>query len=57
MDNLETCRHYYMNIVMIRSFIYCIYQRFRDNFESYLTPYLSFFCHIPYLVYLRLESA
>jgi hypothetical protein len=33
-DNLKTFRHCYRNTVIIRSFIYCIYQRLRANFES-----------------------
>jgi hypothetical protein len=37
-DNLKTFRHCYRNIVIIKSFIYCIYQLLRANFESYLTP-------------------
>jgi hypothetical protein len=38
MDNLKIFGHYYMNTIIIKSFIYCIYQRLRANFESYLTP-------------------
>jgi hypothetical protein len=34
-NNLKTFRHCYWNIIIIRSFIYCIYQRLRENFESY----------------------
>jgi hypothetical protein len=56
-DNLKTFRHCYKNTVIIRSFIYCIYQQLRPNFESYLTPQLNFFYYIPSLVYLRLKSA
>jgi hypothetical protein len=37
MDNLKTIKHYYRNTVIIRSFIYCIYQWLRAIFESYLT--------------------
>jgi hypothetical protein len=32
MDNLKTIRHYYRNTVIIRSFIYCIYQQLRAIF-------------------------
>ena len=38
MDTLKTFKHCYRNIIIIRSFIYCIYQRLRANFESYLIP-------------------
>jgi hypothetical protein len=38
MDNLKTFRHCYKNTVIIRSFIYCIYERLRENFESCLAP-------------------
>jgi hypothetical protein len=37
-NNLKTFRHYYRNTIIIRFFIYCIYQHLRANFESYLTP-------------------
>jgi hypothetical protein len=37
-DNLKSFKHCYRNTIIIRSFIYCIYQWLRANFESYLTP-------------------
>jgi hypothetical protein len=49
MDSLKTIRHYYKNTVIIRSFIYCIYQQLRANFESYLTLKGSKTIFMPFL--------
>jgi hypothetical protein len=38
MNILKTIRHSYRNTIIIRLFIYCIYQQLKEIFESYLTP-------------------
>jgi hypothetical protein len=51
MDNLNIFSHCYRNTVIIRSFIYYIYQQLKANFESYLTPQLPLIVTIVFNVF------